>query len=86
MPNIATDDLHSRFIQVEQAVKRLKDGADDVRATLPDTKYHFLWPSILLVKLISTFSLFLEVEACCERSQDIVDRITDAAATLESLY
>ena len=31
------------------------------------------------------FSLFLEAEACCERSQDIVDRITDAAATLESL-
>lgn len=30
------------------------------------------------------FSLFLEAEACCERSQDIVDRITDAAATLES--
>jgi hypothetical protein len=31
------------------------------------------------------FSLFLEAEACCERSQDILDRITDAAATLESL-
>jgi hypothetical protein len=30
-------------------------------------------------------SLFLEAEACCERSQDILDRITDAAATLESL-
>jgi hypothetical protein len=41
MPNTVTDDLHSRFIQVEQAVKGLKDGADDVRATLTDAKYHF---------------------------------------------
>jgi hypothetical protein len=41
MPNTVTDDLHSRFIQVEQTVKRLKDGADDVRATLRDTKYYF---------------------------------------------
>ena len=40
MSNTVTDDLHSRFIQVEQGVKRLKDGADDVRATLTDTKYH----------------------------------------------
>lgn len=42
MPNAVTDDLHSRFTQVEQAVKRLKDGADDVRATLSDTKYHLM--------------------------------------------
>ena len=41
MPNTVTDDLQSHFIQLEQAVKRLKDGAEDVRATLTDTKYHF---------------------------------------------
>ena len=58
MPNTVADDLHSRFIQVEQAVKRLKDGADDVRATLTDTKYYFEWPSILLVELISIFLVF----------------------------
>ena len=45
MPDTITEDLYSRFMQVEEAVKRLKDGADVVRATLMDTKYNFLLPS-----------------------------------------
>ena len=40
MSDTVTEDLQSRFIQVEQAVDRLKDGADAVRATSTDTKYH----------------------------------------------
>ena len=39
MPDIIAEDLQSRFTQVEQAVNRLKDDADAVRATLTDTKY-----------------------------------------------
>ena len=84
MPNTVADDLHSRFIEVEEAVKRLKDGADVVRATLTDTKYHFNGHLVSKAHF-DLLSLFIETEACCERSQDIVDRITDAAATLESL-
>jgi hypothetical protein len=41
MPDTIIEDLQSRFIQVEQAVKKLKDGADVVRATSTNKKYHF---------------------------------------------
>jgi hypothetical protein len=45
MPDTITEDLQSRFIQVEQAVNRLKEGAEAVRATLTDAKYLLYWSS-----------------------------------------
>ncbi|TFK38069.1 hypothetical protein BDQ12DRAFT_683909 [Crucibulum laeve] len=60
------EDLRTRFTQSEQAVQRLTEGADIVRAAVTDTR------------------LLEEADSCSRRSQDIFDRITDAAASLES--
>ncbi|KAF9530274.1 hypothetical protein CPB83DRAFT_763691 [Crepidotus variabilis] len=60
------DELARRFHDVDAAVRRLREGADNVRTTIAST------------------SLLDEADACCRRSQDLLDRITDAAAALES--
>ncbi|KAJ3516909.1 hypothetical protein NLJ89_g837 [Agrocybe chaxingu] len=60
------EDLKTRFALVEEAVNKLKDGADSVRAN------------------VGNIALFDDAKSCFRRSQDFLDTITDAAATLES--
>ncbi|PPQ78611.1 hypothetical protein CVT25_010575 [Psilocybe cyanescens] len=60
------EDLKSRFSQVEEAVNKLKDGADSVRNNLANAL------------------LFDEANMCSRRSEDLLNRITDASAALES--
>ncbi|KAF8966555.1 hypothetical protein BDZ97DRAFT_618120 [Flammula alnicola] len=60
------DELQLRFSEVEEAVVKLKDGADKVRSS------------------IGNVNLFDEAQTSSRRSQDLLDRITDAAAALES--
>ncbi|TDL25201.1 putative peripheral membrane protein [Rickenella mellea] len=59
-------DLQVRFDLARESVTRLKEGADQVRAALSNTR------------------LVENAESCQRRSQDLVERITDAAAVLES--
>ncbi|CAA7264383.1 unnamed protein product [Cyclocybe aegerita] len=60
------EDLKTRFALVEEAVNKLKDGADSVRAN------------------VGNIAVFEDANSCLRRSQDLLDTITDAAATLES--
>ncbi|KAH9478358.1 Autophagy-related protein 11 [Psilocybe cubensis] len=60
------EDLKSRFQQVEDAVNKLKHGADSVRNNLANAL------------------LFDEASTCARRSEDLLNRITDASAALES--
>ncbi|KAF4618429.1 hypothetical protein D9613_010150 [Agrocybe pediades] len=56
----------SRFDQVDQAVEKLKEGANSVRSTLANV------------------NLYDEATTSSGRSQDLLDRIMDASASLES--
>ncbi|KIK54177.1 hypothetical protein GYMLUDRAFT_48975 [Collybiopsis luxurians FD-317 M1] len=60
------DDLQVRFTEMEQAVARLKEGTDGVRAT------------------VSATQSLDETDRILHRSQDIFDRVTAAANSLEN--
>ena len=77
-----TGELQDRFQQIEASMKRLSDGATDVRLSLSDTRY----VRVRIICSISSTSARLldEATALDQLARELLGKVSDVVSGLES--
>ena len=77
-----TGELQDRFEQIEASMKRLSDGATDVRLSLSDTRY----VRVRIVCSISSITTRLldEATALDQLARELLGKVSDVVSGLDS--
>ena len=78
-----TEELQDRFQQIDASMKRLSDGATDVRLSLSDTRYVRAW-NMCSFSSISSIRLLDEATALDQLAHELLGKVSDVVSGLDS--